>query len=113
MRKTFILIAISIYTCACNSETSGECEDLNELTGIIRANSLYADSLNWRYIHALKDSVCRNQSPGFTDQFAQLLIKELRKAGDKHSFFIGDSLSKPIDSVSKQPLVPTGKVIGI
>lgn len=86
---------------------------INEVSGYIKAFSLYSDSLNWKQI----EDELASLSLGRNDSINQIAIfdffsKKLKSVGDKHSFFITKSGIKSYVKQHSEPEQPESKYLG-
>ncbi|HEY5367610.1 MAG TPA: S41 family peptidase [Hanamia sp.] len=84
-----------------------------EVSNIIKSKSLFSDSLNWNQIN---DSLSLLPFGKNDTENNQLIFKfftnKLRKAGDKHSFFLTQAQMKSIMKTNPEPMEPEGKYLG-
>lgn len=86
---------------------------VSEVSDIIKSKSLFSDSLNWNQIN---DSLTLLPF-GKDDSTNNLLIfkfftNKLRKAGDRHSFFLTQAQIKSFVKKNPEPREPEGKYLG-
>jgi carboxyl-terminal processing protease len=86
---------------------------ITEISKVIIKNSLFTDSLNWVVI---KDSTQKISGEIKSAQDYKLIYsfftKELRRAGDKHSFFLSTDNITKIQNQSNESKQPEGKYLG-
>ncbi len=115
--KQFIFITIAMLLTfkiqAQNGQTEKQAIALNkEISKIIKKNSLFSDSLNWKNIEAEnKGLVYNDNNANNVEIIYDFYTKKLREIGDKHSFFIS---SKQINEISKATVseLPQGEYLG-
>lgn len=83
-----------------------------EFTKIIKANAIYADSLNWEVISKELDDLSKGLK---TKEDAHILIQHvlsyLRAAGDNHSFLLKRADAKENEVKNTDGRIPYGKLI--
>ena len=105
----FSIAGLTDTTVESNKEVN---EFANEITGIIKQNSIYTDSLNWNKI----DAEIKEISKGINDVdeaqiISDYLIKELKNVGDNHSFIQSKITTQNYGRINSTSEKPESKII--
>lgn len=86
------LLIISIVVCSQPKEikiSEKPRKFIDEVSKIIKKNSIYADALNWKEIAEELNALPMNASDSINNRLVfQFFTNKLRQVGDKHSFFL-------------------------
>ncbi|MHA4847852.1 S41 family peptidase [Flavitalea antarctica] len=86
---------------------------IEEIDGLIHKYGLYKDSLNWTQIYNEISSLRFTKTDTTNLRLVlNVFTQNLRKAGDKHSFFISTAVVKSSSKREKKPPTPTAQYIG-
>jgi carboxyl-terminal processing protease len=88
--SSFIFISIAAYSQSTETKASRKTPKFSdEVSKIIKGNSIYSDALNWKEIatEIAALPISANDSI-FNSLLFQFFTKKLRQAGDNHSFFL-------------------------
>lgn len=106
-----MLVAFKIQ--AQNGQTEKQAIALNkEIFKIIKKNSLFTDSLNWKNLEVENKALVYNDNNVNNEKIIyDFYTKKLREIDDKHSFFIS---SKQINEISNATIaeIPQGEYLG-
>ena len=105
----FSLEGLSDTTTNSNKEVD---EFAKEITGIIKQNSIYTDSLNWVKIDLEIKEISKGvKNLDETQIISDYLIKELRNVGDNHSFMQSKIIAQNYSRINTTPEKPESKII--
>jgi len=86
---------------------------VTEISRLIKKNSLFADSLNWVVIKEEVQNISREiESAEDYKLIYKFFTKQLRNAGDKHSFFLTPDNATKIQNPIAAAEQPEGKFLG-
>ncbi|RYY19018.1 MAG: hypothetical protein EOO04_22835 [Chitinophagaceae bacterium] len=86
---------------------------VKEIDGLIQKYGLYADSLNWDQLHKEINAIVFKESDTTNRRLIlNVFTRNLRKVGDKHSFFITTATAKSIAKREKNAPKPTARYLG-
>lgn len=84
-----------------------------EISNIIKSKSLFSDSLNWNQINDSLSLLPFGKNDSTNNQLIfKFFTNKLRKAGDKHSFFLTQGQIKWFLKKNPEPKEPEGKYLG-
>lgn len=87
-------------------------EFANEVTNIVKTNSIYTDSLNWTQVEADLDELSYGlQTAAQASVLTDYILQQLRKAGDNHSFIQAKVAAQQYATKNSNPIPPEGKLI--
>jgi len=85
---------------------------IKEVSNIIKENSLFSDSLNWKIIsEELKTLQFRNNDSSDHNLVLNYFIKKLRNVGDKHSLYLTQENINSFTSKNTEPKLPESKYV--
>lgn len=83
-----------------------------EVTKIVKRNSIYTDSLNWTQIENDLDELSNGlQTVAQATVLSDYIIQQLRKVGDNHSFILPKVAAQQYATKNSNPVPPQGKLI--
>jgi carboxyl-terminal processing protease len=111
--SSLLLISFVVYSQSAEIKTSKKTQKfIDKVSKIIKNNSLYSDSLNWKEIAAQIRALPMSGNDSIDHSLViQFFTKELRRAGDRHSFFLTKGTISNLRDELK-PLPPTGLYLG-
>lgn len=119
MKIAFIaLLFVAKATFAQTTENNTFSQDnvdkiITEISKVIKKNSLFTDSLNWIVIKDSAQKISGEiKSPQDYKLIYSFFTKELRSAGDKHSFFLSTDNITKIQNQSNESKQSEGKYLG-
>ena len=84
-----------------------------EVTTIVKRNSIYTDSLNWTQVESDLDELSLGlQTVAQATVLTDYLLQQLRKAGDNHSFIQPKVAARQYATKNSNPLPPESRFIG-
>jgi carboxyl-terminal processing protease len=110
-----LLLASSIFFSGCkDSENSSYAKRMSlEVSDIIKSKSLFSDSLNWNQItDSLPLLSFGNNDSKNNELIFNFFVNKLRKAGDKHSFFLTREQIKSLVKKNSEPELPEKRYVG-
>lgn len=87
-------------------------EFAKEITNIVKTNSIYADTLNWRQVESDLEELSRGlKTVAEAGVLTDFIIQKLRTAGDNHSFIQPKVAAQQYATRNSNPVPPEGKLI--
>jgi carboxyl-terminal processing protease len=107
--SSLLFISIAVYSQSTEIKTSKKTQKfIDEVSKIIKNNSIYTDSLNWKEIAAQITALPMSGNDSIDhSSVIQFFTKKLRQAGDKHSSFLTKRTTAILRNNLKD-LQPTG-----
>jgi carboxyl-terminal processing protease len=110
-----LLFASSIFFRQCKDfQNPSQTKKMSlEVSDIIKSKSLFSDSLNWNQINDSLSLLPFGKNDTANNQLIfKFFTNKLRKAGDKHSFFLTQAQIKSFVKKNPEPKEPEGKYLG-
>jgi hypothetical protein len=96
----FMIVANSLIEVSCSNtavRSKEVTEYINEFSAVIKTNAFYSDSINWEQLNKKVLAISKNLSSIKTCRpVIDTMLKTLRLAGDKHSFYLPQQIVQKI-----------------
>ncbi len=109
MSKKVLLLLILLYSCQRYSPIDSF---NNDIIKVVENNSLYSDSVDWAIVNADFETI--NSDANYTTQCSSsisIILGELRKHGDNHSFCVSKEVIDRMTRQSKDEYQASAKLI--
>ncbi len=95
-----LVMATSLSKLSCTNtpiESKEVTEYISEFSSIIKTNAFYSDSINWEQLHKKVVAISKGVSSIKTCRpIIDTMLKTLRQAGDRHSFFLPQQIAQKL-----------------